>query len=479
MSSSVDGLVSGLSTSSLISSLMQVEAAPQNRLKTKVQTAENTVASYMSVNSKLGALKSSADTLGQLPTWRALQATSSSTTVTATATGGTNSAAGSTTFDVISTASAQVATMEYAAGNNDATGNNGTKLTFRFGTPPGAPVEVALGTSKKPADIAAAINGTKGLNVRAGVVTTSTGATVLQLSSTKPGTENAFQVTGLSNGVLPEPTVVTAAEDAKIRVGRLAGPSEPEYILPGDPGYPALSPGSYEVKSSSNTFTGLIAGVSVTVTKPEVGVTVSANIDTAGIAEKMQAFVDAANAVLEEVSAQTAYDPNTKKSSPLTGDFMVRELSSKIMGSISGGLSYANPKFNELAPVDPVTNPKTLSFGSLSQFGIQLERSGKLSFKASEFVAAYQADPAKIQEAVIGMADNFEEQTSKQAGSVTSVILGRRQEIDNFNAQISNWDTRLAARKLALQKQYTNLETALGNLKNQSNWLAGQLGGLG
>ena len=39
--------------------------------------------------------------------------------------------------------------------------------------------------------------------------------------------------------------------------------------------------------------------------------------------------------------------------------------------------------------------------------------------------------------------------------------------------------SRLATRRLALQKQYAGLEVALGKLNSQSTWLAGQLAGLG
>ncbi|MFC7528106.1 flagellar filament capping protein FliD [Actinoplanes sp. GCM10030250] len=470
MSSSVDGLVSGLSTSSLIGQLMQVEAAPQNRLKAKVQTAENTVASYTSVNGKLFSLKGAADTLGQLSTWRSIQASSSSSGVVATATGGTNSASGVTTFDVVSVATAQVGTVQFPKDTADGT-DGSTELSFEFGTPPaGTPIKVEIGADKSPAAIASAINSTKGLPVRAGVVTTSTGDVILQLSSTKSGTDNAFSVTGLSTS----PITVIAPADAMIRVGSLDTT---------DPMNPTLTPGSYEVKSSSNTFTGLLPGVSVTITKPETGVTVTAQADVAGIAEKLQALVDAANAALDEVSAQTAYDPTTRKGSALTGDFMVRQLSHTIMSSVSGGLSYANPKYVKPAdgsglPEESPGNMKLNVFGSLAQVGIQLDRGGKLTFNAGKFTTAYNADPTKIQEAMIGLADNFEEQTSKQSLVVTKVITGRRLEIDNFKSQISNWDIRLAARQLTLQKQYTNLETALGNLKNKSNWLAGQLGGM-
>jgi flagellar hook-associated protein 2 len=67
---------------------------------------------------------------------------------------------------------------------------------------------------------------------------------------------------------------------------------------------------------------------------------------------------------------------------------------------------------------------------------------------------------------------------SKQATSLTSVITGRNDEITTFNTQIDDWDVRLAVKKDALQKQYSNLEVSLGKLKDQQSWLSGQLAGL-
>jgi flagellar hook-associated protein 2 len=62
--------------------------------------------------------------------------------------------------------------------------------------------------------------------------------------------------------------------------------------------------------------------------------------------------------------------------------------------------------------------------------------------------------------------------------NLKSTITGRKNEIDSLSDQIDNWDVRLAARRLALQKQYADLEVALGKLNSQSTWLAGQLAGL-
>ncbi len=66
----------------------------------------------------------------------------------------------------------------------------------------------------------------------------------------------------------------------------------------------------------------------------------------------------------------------------------------------------------------------------------------------------------------------------KQERSLRSVVEGRKSEIDVYNSQISNWDVRLAARKEALSRQFTAMETALSSLKQQSTWLAGQLSSL-
>ncbi len=48
----------------------------------------------------------------------------------------------------------------------------------------------------------------------------------------------------------------------------------------------------------------------------------------------------------------------------------------------------------------------------------------------------------------------------------------------DLDSQISDWDTRLQEKQDLLQQQFSALETALGQLKDQGNWLAGQIAGL-
>ena len=428
MGSTVDGLVSGMSTSSMIGQLMQIEAAPQTRLKTKVSDAQGVVTSYMSVNTKLTALKSAADDLSLLSTWRSIKPTSSSTAVTAAATpGATATQTGSLAFDVVQLAKAQVSTARVDS-ENAVTSYDSFVITMGDGTDKTVQLEGDLTAQ----GISNAIN-KAGIGVKASLVKTSTGDSVLQLTAAKTGMTNGFTVSGLDF----ELKTAVPPQDAMLQVGG------------------ADEDGGYSVTSSTNTFTDLMKGVTLTATKEEKNVSVSVEADSGAIADKIKAMVDAANAVLSEVTKQTKFDAGTGKGSTLTGDFMVRQISQTVMSAVSQGQT---------------------DIGSLSKLGVQLAKDGTLKFTKGDFETKYAEDPAKYQAAGITMADTFEALAKKQGENITNAITGRKTLIDSMNAQIDNWDVRLDQRRESLTKQYATLETALSNLKWQSSYLSSQLG---
>jgi flagellar hook-associated protein 2 len=472
--SSVDGLVSGLSTSSMIQQMMQVEAAPQTKLKTKVETAQTAVTAYQTINSKLKAAKSAADAIGRLDTWRTMKAESSSESVKATGGSGFNGMAGSITFDVKSVARAQStvlrvdttannvlpSTFDIKIGTNDGTGVASPTATHTItldGTPPPAPTAENL---------AAAIN-KKDIGIRAYVVKTSGNEGVLQLTGSKSGAENGFELVGFgglgltdpNTGVASDPAT-TVATDAMIEVNPDGGAT------------------SYQVKSNTNVFNGVMPGVSLTVSKIEDDVTVDSTVDVDAISAKFQAFVDATNEALKEIKTQTAFDPETRKGSPLTGDFTIRQMTNELLGEISNGLTVKRTVDDK-----GTVTTQPFDFGakgpSLSRLGISLGRDGLLEFKDSKFRETFAEDPALAQEAGMVFGGNVKILNNKQSNTVTDVITGRKTEIESLNGQIENWDVRLLSRRNALQRQYAALETALGKLNNQSSWLSGQIASLG
>ena len=433
MVSSIDGLVSGLSTSDLISQLMQVEAAGQTRLKTRVTAQQKVNASYQSINTKIAALKTASTTVmdATAPIWANAKATASSDAVSVTASAGAST--GQLTFDVKRLAQANTQTSTVAS-----TGSiqNGAGLSVTIGTTT-TPITVTTDTAQGVVD---AINGA-GIGVKAALVSTEQGTTVLQLNATKTGTANAFTVNGLTAPL----TQMVTAQDAQIGVGTVGA-------------------GGYTVTSASNTFTNLMPNVSITAKRVETGVTVTVSADADAIANKVQAMVEAANGLLTELGTQSAITPASSTSTsptgaPLAGNSMVRQLQQSLLSAVSIGES---------------------AYGSFKQLGIQTDRNGKLVFDRSAFLTAYQADPAKVQAAVTnGIGKSFKTLSTEANNNVTAVIQSGASNVRYLTDQIANWDVRLTAKQEALQKQFTNLEVALGKLKDQSSWLAGQIAQLG
>jgi len=93
---SVNGLGSGLDITSIVSSLMNVEALPQQQLKQAQSQSESVMSVLRGLNTKAAALGTLAAKVAAPNAFNLLTATSSSTGITATA--GTAAAAGS--FDL-------------------------------------------------------------------------------------------------------------------------------------------------------------------------------------------------------------------------------------------------------------------------------------------------------------------------------------------------------------------------------------------
>src|SRR3954468_23032543 len=98
MSMSVDGLVSGMDTTSIISQLMATEAAPQNALKTKLTATQSTASAYRTVNTTFLAITAAGDAALKPVLWATTKATSSGSNAAASAS--TGALTGSLTFTV-------------------------------------------------------------------------------------------------------------------------------------------------------------------------------------------------------------------------------------------------------------------------------------------------------------------------------------------------------------------------------------------
>jgi len=106
MTTSVDGLVSGLDSSSTITQLMAVERQPQNRLVGKKTASESLISVYQLLNTRLLAVKDASAALTGPSGWQNAVARTSDATI-ATASTSKDAVGGSLTFTVERLATAQ------------------------------------------------------------------------------------------------------------------------------------------------------------------------------------------------------------------------------------------------------------------------------------------------------------------------------------------------------------------------------------
>jgi len=436
--SSVDGLISGLNTSDLISQLMRAESAPKQKLQAKVTAHQSVQGALQQINSKLRTLFNLSEALTKNDSYSLTKATSSSDAVTATA--GTAAATGQLTFEVKTLAKTHVVTAAYATATTPAVDlTAGLSISINGGAAVGITVAADKNT---PQGVAEAINAA-GLDVKAAAVDTGSGI-VLQFTATKSGTANDFTVNGLTG----TPKIATEAADASLVVG-------------------GTNPGAYTVTSTSNTFKNLMSGVTLTVSKLAPEVTIGVTRDVDGIADKVRAMVDAANAALADISLKST---SNVASAPLKGNAMVRQITSAVLAAVGGGL--------------PTTVGGVTTYDSFSSAGVQLEKGGKLSFNKETFLAAFDKDPAGTQKLLQdGLAkalkDVSDAASNTTTGSITLTITNGESYTRRLNDEIASWDTRLELRQKALKRQFSNLEVSLSKMKQQSSWLAGQIATLG
>ncbi|MCP4253183.1 MAG: flagellar filament capping protein FliD [Candidatus Scalindua sp.] len=131
------------------------------------------------------------------------------------------------------------------------------------------------------------------------------------------------------------------------------------------------------VTRSSNTIDDVISGVTLDLNRVEAGETVNLTIsrDTDNIKDKVTAFTDAYNEIIENINQQFAYSEETKSAGLLSGESTLRTIKSIIQNTVSNKIN--------LLPTDA---------NALPLFGITSDKNGKLSVDDTAFLAEINSD---------------------------------------------------------------------------------------
>jgi flagellar hook-associated protein 2 len=456
MSLAIDGLVSGLDTTSLINQLMTIESQPQTLLKTKVSTTQTLVSALQGLNSTVASLASIATRAALPASVDLFTAASSAASVSVSAAAGAT--AGQLDLSVTSIARAQVSVSAAMTAWPD------SPATFTIVNSGGTKTELTA-ASTSLSDVADAINmsssGVKAIRVASGTDGSGNPLYRLQLSSAATGAAGAFSIfrgtaadvtAGTATDLLAATgsATITTASDASVTLW--AGTSAEQAIT-----------------SSTNSFSDILPGVSITVSKVEASpVTVSITRDTAGIGAVAANLVAGLASVFSTIDAQSAVSSSTSSTGAatttagvFTGNGTVRDVRSQIQAAASAPVNGRSP----------------------SEIGLTVTKDGTIQYDDARFSAALAADPAGTQSMLQTIATRIAAAATtasdKYSGTITTSITGQQSSLKSLSDQIGDWDLRLASQRAGLETTYSALEVTLSNMKAQSSWLESQLSALG
>ena len=439
----IDGLVSGMDTTALLNSLMQVEAIPQTLLKAKVTSTQSYVTALQSLNAKIASLATMAAAAAKPTAFDVFTATTSSTTVT------TAVAAGAQPGQIDFTVNKTAQTQRSLSAPMSVWPDSPPVLTI-VGSD-GAATEITAASTSLD-DMVKAIN-TSGTGVTATKISVGNGEYRLQFEGKTTGSAGAFSLKqGDSAAAALPTTAIKAAQDAEITLW--AGTAAAQTIT-----------------STSNTFSDLLPGVSVTVTAPTaVGadpVSLIVARDDNAVTTLAKDLVTAINDIFTLIKASTKVTSTTDSAGKTTtaagvlaGDSTVRGVSQRLTSATSQPINGLSP----------------------SEYGINITKTGAFEFDADKFQAALTKDPAATQAALQEIASRVSvvstELSDKYDGTLTTKISSQESLVKNLGNQVTDWDRRLSSRRTSLERIYTAMEVQLGTLNTQSSWLTSQLASL-
>ena len=227
--------------------------------------------------------------------------------------------------------------------------------------------------------------------------------------------------------------------------------------------------------NASNEITGLIQGLDVTLKKTTTSSeSILVATDTLGTEAKVQTFVNAYNDYQTILSTLMDYKD---EAGALAGDSTARRIQSAIRSQTTGVISLSGN-----------------SFSSLLDIGVTSDRDGKLLLNSADFQSAVSSNQGDLREFFAGgtvtsgltdntdstgIADLLKASIDIYVNSSTGLLVSRENAIDGAIEDIADNRLDIVTRMEALSerytKQFTAMDTLVGQLQSTSDFLTNQM----
>lgn len=431
---------SGLDVTSAVSSAITAARAPENTWEAELSTLESQISALKSIQTSVSTLDSDMVNLNSVvgPLSTRTVSSSNSSLVTASAASGTSMGNHTVTVSNLAT-TASWASGVFSSSTTDLPAGN-----FTITTGSGSTATITTDGTQTLDDVVSQINAA-GLGVTARVVTDASGAR-LAIVANASGSASNFTVTDNSSAGYGF-SQAAAGQNASLTVDGIA------------------------ISSASNTVTGAIPGVTLSLLGANSGTQVSLSVsqNTSSVESAINQFVSDYNSIITSLNSQFTFDGSSQ--GVLASDSTVRNLQSTMLGILS--YSYA-----------PSSGTTTVS--NLSQLGITVNNDGTLSVDSSTLESMLQNNYSDVQSffqgaSSNGFANSLDQQltsfTDSGDGAFTVDLQSMNSQVSDIEDTITNFeDNYITPLKTKLQSEYSQAEILLQQLPVEMQQINTMLG---
>jgi flagellar hook-associated protein 2 len=257
-------------------------------------------------------------------------------------------------------------------------------------------------------------------------------------------------------------TGITVVDDGVSNIleslGVLSGTEEKNVIRAGSDA--TLTIDGVSVTSSSNTITGVIEGVALTLNSTNTvdsAITLTIEQSTDDLSSGLATLVDYINDTLSFIKDQNTYNEDSETANILMGNSTLsgikRTITSILQGTIEGNETYTSAK----------------------SIGISFESGGTLTLDPDTLAAALSENPDEVIAAMKSLSSSLYEAldvyVDPTTGTLASIQDAIESRIDNIEDRIEDIESRYARKAEVLQARYAALQTLISESDIISSYL--------
>ncbi len=356
MAVTIDGLVSGLDTTGIVTALLELERRPIALFENKQVKNDDKLAAWQEINTKLLSFETAAQKINSASEFQAVSASFQNSD-----TSKSNNIIDLAVTSNIEPASYNLTVNQLAQGHKVASDQSFSSTTDRIS------------------------------ELQTVTIATVTSGTFTFQANTLQGMADEINAANIGRTATIVNTSGSGTPSYRLIVASDGVGADWEFsVLPGGFGSPNVSFSTtsqaqnglitldgVEIVRNSNSFNDVISGMAITVRETGSGI-ITAKNDADAIINNVENFVNSYNELMVDIASKSSYNVSKKEGDVLFGNSTLRNIQEKLRGIVTGRVSGLYEGYD--------------AYSSLAQVGIKSDSSNQLQIDKTVLRAAIESD---------------------------------------------------------------------------------------